>query len=56
MRSARVNSMLLANGFGQFAEVFLVGLGQDDPADAGAVGRQHLFLDAADGQDQTGQA
>ncbi len=36
-------------------EVTLVALGQDDGFDAGAVGGEHLFFDAADGQDAAAQ-
>ena len=36
-------------------QIGLVALGQDHPLDAGAVGGQHLLLDAADLQDSTAQ-
>src|SRR3972149_9510564 len=40
-----------ADILGHLFQVLLVVLGDDNVLDAGAVGRQHLVLDGADGQD-----
>ena len=51
--STRSNEMefeLLADFLGDFLEFVLVELGQEDRADAGALGGQALFLDPANGQ------
>jgi len=51
-----VDGQLLAELLGQvFVDVLLVLPRQDDLADAHAPRRQHLFLDAADGQHASGE-
>ena len=55
IRSAKVNSICLADRVGQLAQVILVGLGKDHPANPGPVGGQHFLLDAADWQNEPGE-
>ena len=38
-----------------FDEVFFVALGEDDGFDAGALGGDDFFLDAADGEDEAAE-
>ena len=37
-------------------QIFLIGLRQNDPLDAGAMGSQYLFFDSADRKDQSAEA